>query len=165
MLHDFRLPQQTLLHGELLQPRLFDPNPIAFRLSVRARSFGQIVGIVTYVATLSLGCFCCLVISKASSTELSRAPVLTVREHANCERVPVSREICQCHVWRTLANHEVYGNEALEDDGPCRVPKPKRQRAEDLGHAGLTRVRGNEDMLDVLGFRRRELWQRRRQLL
>lgn len=63
------------------------------------------------------------------------------------------RQEAQRDVGRPLADHEVDGDEALEDDGPCRVAQAVLQRAEDLGDARLARVRGDEDVLDVLGLR------------
>lgn len=42
------------------------------------------------------------------------------------------------------------GNQALEDNGPCRISQPVLQRADDLGNARLARVCRDENMLNVL---------------
>jgi hypothetical protein len=49
-----------------------------------------------------------------------------------------------------LSYHEVYDNQALEYDCPCRVTKAVCQGAEDLSHASFTSMRRDEDMLDIL---------------
>ena len=49
------------------------------------------------------------------------------------------------------------GDQALEDDGPCRIMESGRQRSEDFADAGLARVGGDEDVLNVLRFRGRGL--------
>jgi hypothetical protein len=73
----------------------------------------------------------------------------TVRKVANGEHIPVLSEEGERHVGRPLAYHEVDGDEALEDDCPCRVAHAVLERSEDLGDSGLARVRGHEDVLDV----------------
>ena len=56
----------------------------------------------------------------------------------------------ECDVGRALANHEVDGDEALEDDGPRCIPEAVLQRADDLCDTRLARVRRDEEVLDVL---------------
>jgi hypothetical protein len=51
-----------------------------------------------------------------------------------------------------LAYHEVYNDQALEYDCPCRITKAVREGAEYLSHAGFTSMRRDEDMLDILGL-------------
>lgn len=61
-------------------------------------------------------------------------------------------QVLQRDVGRPFADHEVDGDEALEDDGPCRVADAVLQRPEDLAHAGVARVCRDEDVLDVFGL-------------
>lgn len=68
----------------------------------------------------------------------------------------MARQVRQGDVWRPLANHEVDGDEALEDDSPCRVAQAVLQGVEDVGDARLG-VGGDEDVLDVFGLGRRIL--------
>lgn len=49
------------------------------------------------------------------------------------------------------------GDQALEDDGPCRVPQPVLQGPEDLAHPGLSGMCRYEDVFDVLRLRGRGL--------
>lgn len=76
----------------------------------------------------------------------------TVGEVANGKGVAVLRQIRECDVGRALADHEVDGDEALEDDGPCCVSQAVLQRTKDLCDARFARVRRDEDVLDVLGL-------------
>ena len=49
------------------------------------------------------------------------------------------------------------GDQALEDDGPCRVSQSILERADDLGNARLASMRGDEDVFDVFRLGRRIL--------
>ena len=44
-----------------------------------------------------------------------------VGEVGDGERVAVLGQVGEGDVGGTLTDHEVYGDETLEDDGPCRV--------------------------------------------
>lgn len=78
--------------------------------------------------------------------------LLTIRYHAQTQHAPVLSKICQGNIWRTLSDHEVYRNQTLEDNGPCRIAQPCLQYSEDLSHSRLTRVCRHKDMLNVLGL-------------
>ena len=56
VLHDFRLAEQALVHRELLQTRLLGSDPVAFRISIRPGSFGQVVCVVADITALCLRC-------------------------------------------------------------------------------------------------------------
>lgn len=45
--------------------------------------------------------------------------------------------------------HEVYNDQALENDGPRRITKSIRKRSEDLRYAGFAGMGCDEDMLDI----------------
>ena len=66
-------------------------------------------------------------------------------------------QILERDVGLPLADHQMDNDERLVDDGPGRVAEPVLQGAEDLGDAGLAGVRGDEDVLDILGLGGREL--------
>ena len=42
--------------------------------------------------------------------------------------------------------------EALEHNGPCRIPQAVMHRPEDLADPSLSRMRSNQKMLDILCF-------------
>jgi hypothetical protein len=65
----------------------------------------------------------------------------------------VLRQILQGDLGLALAYHEMHNDHALEDNGPCRVAQAVREGSEDFCDAGFTRVRRDQDMLDILGFR------------
>jgi hypothetical protein len=69
----------------------------------------------------------------------------------------ILRQKLQCNLRLALSYHEVYNNQALEDDGPCRVAQAVREGAEDLGDASFTGMCRDEDVLDILRFGRCEL--------
>jgi hypothetical protein len=71
--------------------------------------------------------------------------------------VRVLRQILQSDLGLALADHEVYDDQALEDNGPCRVAQSIRQGPEDLCYAGFTCVCRDQDVLDILGLRGGEL--------
>jgi hypothetical protein len=77
---------------------------------------------------------------------------LTIGEHAHGQCVSVLSQVGQRYVGRPFADHEVDGDEALEDDGPCRVADAVLERPEDLTHAGVARVCRDEDVLDIFGL-------------
>jgi len=81
----------------------------------------------------------------------------TVGKAADGEHAVVLGQVCQRHIGRALANHEVDRDETLEDDGPCRVAQPVLHGAKDFGHARLSRMRRDENVLNVFGFWRRIL--------
>ena len=49
-------------------------------------------------------------------------------------------------------------DERLEDDGPCRVPETLLKRTKDLCDTGFTRVRRNENVFDIFGLGRSQLF-------
>lgn len=56
----------------------------------------------------------------------------TVCEVADSERITIPSKEGERDVGGALADHEVNGDEALEDDGPCRVAQAVLQGAKDL---------------------------------
>lgn len=59
-------------------------------------------------------------------------------------------QVLQGHLGLALADHQVHDDEALEDNGPCRVAQAVGEGAKDLGDSGLARVGCDEDVLDIL---------------
>ena len=57
MLNDLGLPQQALVHRQLLKSRLLGPHPIDLGVPEGAGPFREIGGIVSDVAALYLRCF------------------------------------------------------------------------------------------------------------
>jgi hypothetical protein len=51
-----------------------------------------------------------------------------------------------------LSYHEMYDDQALEDNGPCRVAQSVREGAKDLGDAGFSSMCRDQDVLDILGL-------------
>ena len=43
----------------------------------------------------------------------------TVREATYCQHIPVLREECQCHIWRSFSDHQMHCDQALEYHCPC----------------------------------------------
>ncbi len=82
---------------------------------------------------------------------------LTIGEVVQREHVAVLGQEGQRHVRGALADHEVDGDEALEHDGPRGIAQPVLQGAKDLADAGIARVRGDENVLNVLCLGRRIL--------
>lgn len=66
---------------------------------------------------------------------------LTIGKHAHGEQVSVLCEICQCDVRRAFSYHQMYRNQAFEDDGPGRVVEPMLERSEDFAYASFARMR------------------------
>lgn len=66
-------------------------------------------------------------------------------------------QICQCNIGRSLPNHEVDGDQTLEDDGPCRIPQPVLEGPEDLAYSSLSGMCRYEDVFDVFRLRGRGL--------
>lgn len=66
-------------------------------------------------------------------------------------------EVCESDLLRALTNHQMDGEEALEDNGPGRVSEAVVHGPKDLTHASFSRMRGNQEMLDILCFRGRIL--------
>jgi hypothetical protein len=62
----------------------------------------------------------------------------------------ILRQKLQCNLRLALSYHEVYDDQALEYDGPCRVAQAVREGAEDLGDARFTGMCRDEDVLDIL---------------
>lgn len=71
--------------------------------------------------------------------------------------VSVLGQIGKSDVGGALTDHEVYRDETLEDDGPCRVSEAVLEGPDDVCYAALARVCRNEDVLDVLCLGRRIL--------
>lgn len=66
-------------------------------------------------------------------------------------------EVGEGDVGRSLADHQVDGDQALEDRRPGRVVNTFLQGAEDLADAKLAGMGGDEDVLNVFRFWRRKL--------
>lgn len=81
----------------------------------------------------------------------------TIGQVVQREHVAVLGQKGQRHVRGALADHEVDGDEALEHDGPRGIAQPVLQGAKDLADAGIARVRGDENVLNVLCLGRRIL--------
>jgi hypothetical protein len=64
----------------------------------------------------------------------------------------VLRQELECNLRLALSYHKVYNDQALEDDGPCRVAQAVREGTEDLSDPSLAGMRRDEDMLDILRF-------------
>lgn len=58
-------------------------------------------------------------------------------------------QIRECNIGPPLTDHQMHGNQVLEDDGPRRVAEAILQRAEDVADAGLAGVGGYQYMLDI----------------
>jgi hypothetical protein len=67
------------------------------------------------------------------------------------------RQILKCDLRLALPDHQMDDDQAFEDYGPGRVAQAVCQRAENFCDPSLTRVSGNEDVLDIFGFGRGEL--------
>jgi hypothetical protein len=61
-------------------------------------------------------------------------------------------QVFECYFRLALPYHEMYNDQALEDNSPCRVAQAVRKGAKDLSDACLAGVSGYEDVLDILGF-------------
>lgn len=66
-------------------------------------------------------------------------------------------EVGERDVGRALADHEVDGDQALEDGRPCRVVEAVLQGAEDLADAGFVGMCCDENVLNVFCLWRRKL--------
>jgi hypothetical protein len=64
----------------------------------------------------------------------------------------ILRQKLQCNLGLALSYHEVYDDQALEYDGPCRVAQAVRKGAEDLSNTGFAGMCRDEDMFDILRF-------------
>lgn len=64
----------------------------------------------------------------------------------------ILRQKLECDLWLALSYHEMYNDEALEYDGPCRVAQAVCEGAKYLGDTCLTGMRCNQDMFDILGL-------------
>ncbi len=62
------------------------------------------------------------------------------------------REVGESDFLGPLSNHQVDSQEALEHNGPCRVPQAIVHGPKYLAHASLSGVRSNQEMLDILCF-------------
>jgi len=69
----------------------------------------------------------------------------------------VSGQVRQGRIRRSLTDHQMDRDQALEDDGPGRVPQAILQGPEHLADAGFARMCRDEDVLDVFALRRRGL--------
>jgi hypothetical protein len=69
----------------------------------------------------------------------------------------ILRKVLEGDFRLSLPYHEMYDDQALEDNGPCRVAQPVRKGSKDLCNAGFTRVGRYQNMFDVLRFRGGEL--------
>jgi hypothetical protein len=82
-----------------------------------------------------------------------------IQRRTLCERVDrklscwVLRQVFQCDLRFALPYHEVYNDQTLEYDCPCRVAQPVGEGAKDLGDACFAGMRRDEDVLDILGLR------------
>lgn len=70
----------------------------------------------------------------------------------------ILRQVFERDLGLSFSYHEMYDDQALEYDGPCRVAQSVRKGAEDLSNACLAGMRRDEDVLDILGFGRCELY-------
>ena len=69
----------------------------------------------------------------------------------------VLSQVLQGDFGLALSYHEMYDDQALEDNGPRRVAQSVREGAKDLGDAGFSSMCRYQDMLDILGFGRGKL--------
>lgn len=58
----------------------------------------------------------------------------------------------QCHLRFALSYHEMDDDQALEDNGPCRVAQTIGKGAEDLSDTCLAGMGRNQNVLDILGL-------------
>ena len=61
-------------------------------------------------------------------------------------------EIFERDLGLALPYHQMHNDQAFEDDCPRRVAKAVLQGAKDLGHAGLARMRRDENVFDIFGL-------------
>ena len=105
----------------------------------------------------SLQAFC-------AASQRSFPSILKNSGHTLCEvvcRQPPMRvlgQVLKRDLGLALPYHQMHDDQALEDNGPRRVAQAVRQRAEDLGDAGLARMRRDEDVLDIFRLGCRELY-------
>lgn len=64
----------------------------------------------------------------------------------------VLSKILECDLGLSLSYHQVDDDQALENNGPCRVAQPVGKGSKDLCHASLAGVCGYQNVLDILGF-------------
>jgi hypothetical protein len=69
----------------------------------------------------------------------------------------VLRKVLECDFGLSLPYHKMHDDQALEDNGPCRVAQSVGKGSEDLGDAGFTRVGRYQYVFDILRFRGGEL--------
>ena len=89
------------------------------------------------------------------SEELSA--VHTIGEVADGNLPWIVRKIPQGHIRFALPNHEMDDDQALKDNGPCRVSQSRLESPKDLGDPSLAGMSRNEDVLDVFGLWRCKL--------
>jgi hypothetical protein len=70
----------------------------------------------------------------------------------------VFSQILQRDFGLALSYHQMHDDKTLEDNSPCGIAQSVCQRSEDLCDACFARMRSNEDMFDIFGFRGRELY-------
>lgn len=136
LLHALRLPKQPLLDGEAFEAALAAAYVVDARVVILNGTVQQILAVGAYVVALGLD----------------------VREVVRGQAaVGVLGQVLERDLGLALADHEVHDDEALEDNGPGGVAEAVGQGAEDLSDAGLAGMRRDENVLDILGFGRREL--------
>jgi hypothetical protein len=81
-----------------------------------------------------------------------------ISRHTLCKMVDgqlsvrVLRQKLERNLGLSLSYHEMYDDQALEYDGPCRVAQSVRKGAEDLSDTSFAGMRRDEDVFDILGF-------------
>ncbi len=88
--------------------------------------------------------------SQPNVEQIGLQAMLTVGKHADGENIPMLGQIAKGHIGRTLPDHQMDCDQALEDDSPCGVAQTVLQRPKDLSDAGLAGMCGDEDVFDVL---------------
>lgn len=115
-------------------------------------------------------CVCTVAHAVSTRCDTRDLNTWTLRRRTLCEGVDgecsvwVLGQVLQCDLWLALSYHEMYDDQALEDNGPRGIAQSVRQGAEYLSDSSFAGVRRDQDVFDIFGLWGGKLHMRVRQL-